>query len=81
MPLPSPDSSLITPNIDGLLRESIPRHVDKKSVVPKEEKGVQSPQEGERGLGLSRRKGQTFFLYCFVLVNITMYLAQGHVFP
>ena len=63
------------------MRESILREIDKKSRVPKEEKGVQSPQEGERGLGLSRRKGQTFFLYCFVLVNITMYLAQGHVFP
>ena len=46
----------------GGMRESIPRQVDKKSGIPKEEKGVWSPQGGERGLGFSRRrKGQTFF--------------------
>ena len=33
----------------ALLRASIPRQVDKKSLVPKEEKGVQGPGEGERG--------------------------------
>ena len=49
----------------------MPRQVDKKSRVPEEEKGVQSPQE-ERGLGLSRRKRQTFFLHCFMVVNVTM---------
>ena len=43
------------------MRKSIPRQVDKKCRVPKEEKGIRSPQEGERGLRLSRRKGQTFF--------------------
>ena len=45
----------------GGMRESIPRQVGKKFRVPKEEKGVWSPQEGERGLRLSSRKGQTFF--------------------
>ena len=63
------DSSLITPNIDGLLRESIPRQVDKKSGVSKKEKRVQSPQEGERGLGLSRRKGQNFFSKQLLVLN------------
>ena len=38
-----------------------------------EEIGVWSSQGGE--------KDKRFSLYCFVLVNITMYLAQGHVFP
>ena len=30
------------------MRESILKQIDKKSRVPKEEKGIQSPQEGER---------------------------------
>ena len=30
------------------VRESVPRQVDKKSGVPKEEKGVWSSQEGEK---------------------------------
>ena len=42
--------------------------------VLEEGKGVQS-------LGPSSRKGQTFFLQWFVLVNITMCLAGGHVSP
>ena len=43
------------------MRESIPRQVDKKSGVPKEEKGVWGSQ-GDRDLEFSRRrKGQTFF--------------------
>ena len=44
----------------GGMRESFSRQIDKKSSVPEEEKGVQGPQ-GERGLGLSRRKEQTLF--------------------
>ena len=40
--------------------ESIYRQVDKKSGVPKEEKGVWDSQGGGRGLEFSRRrKGQT----------------------
>ena len=35
--------------ISLILRESIPRQVDKKSGVPKEEIGVWSSQEGEKG--------------------------------
>ena len=54
------------------VRESIPRQVDKKSKVPEEEKGVWGSQ-GE--------KEQCSFLHCFVLVNLTMYLAQGRVSP
>ena len=49
-----------------IMRESIPRQVDKKSGVPEEEKGF--PERSRR------RKGQAFFLHCFVLVNMTMYL-------
>ena len=44
------------------MRESVPRQVDKKSGVPKEEKGVWGSERGDRGLEFSkRRKGQTFF--------------------
>ena len=53
----------------GGMRESIPRQFE-KSRVPKEEKGVWGSQ-GE--------KGKFFFLY--VLVNVTMYLAQRHISP
>ena len=56
----------------GRMRESIPRQADKKFGFPKEEKGVWGSQ-GE--------KDKYFFLYYFVLVNITMCLAQGHVSP
>ena len=46
------------------MRQSIPRHVDKKSGVPKEEKPVQGSQGEDKGLEFSRkRKGQTFFSY------------------
>ena len=39
--------------------------------------------EKEKGVGVSQggEKDKHFFLYCFVLVNITMYLAQGFVSP
>ena len=50
------------------MRKSIPSKVDKKSRVPDEEKRVQSPQEGE--------KNKSSLLHCFVLVNVTMYLAR-----
>ena len=53
-----------------ILRESVPRKVDKKSGVPQEEKRVWGSQ-GE--------KGKFFLLY--VLVNVTMYLAQRHISP
>ena len=44
-----------------VLRESIPRQVDKKSGVPEEEKEVHGSRSGDRGLEFSRRrKGQTF---------------------
>ena len=46
------------------MRQSIPRHVDKKSGVPQEEKPVQGSQGEDKGLEFSRkRKGQTFFSY------------------
>ena len=46
------------------MRQPIPRHVDKKSGVPEEEKPVQGSQGEDRGLEFSRkRKGQTFFSY------------------
>jgi len=48
-----------------LVRESIPRQVDKKSRVPEKERGVWGSSRGDRNLEFSRRrKGQTsFFLY------------------
>ena len=50
-----------------LLRESIPRQVDKKSRIPEEEKVVWDSQSRDRGLGFSRRrKGQTFFFSTFL---------------
>ena len=50
-----------------VLRQSIPRQGDKKSGVPKEEKGVWASQSGDRGLGFSRRtKGQTFFFPLYI---------------
>jgi len=53
------------------LRESISRQIDKKSRVPKEEKGVRGSQTGERGLEFSRRwKGQTFFLYILSVQSV-----------
>ena len=54
-------------------RESILRETDKKSRVPKEEKGVQSPQEGEKALEFSRRrKGQTSFFFFFSLHSLVL---------
>ena len=38
-------------------------------------------EEGEEVWGSQGEKDKGSFLQCFVLVNITMYLARGHVFP
>ena len=52
--------------------ESIPKQVDKKSGVPKEEKGVWGSQGGDRGLEFSRRrKGQCLFFSLHSLVLVT----------
>ena len=55
------------------VRESIPKQVDKKSWVPKEEKGVWGPRRGDRGLEFLRRKGQMSFFFYFLhsLVLVT----------
>ena len=46
------------------MRESIPRQVDKKSGIPKEERAIWGSQGGDSGLGSSgRRKGQTSFFF------------------
>ena len=48
------------------MRESMPRQVDKKSGVPKEERGVWASQGKDRGLEFSRRrKGQMSFFFFF----------------
>ena len=48
------------PNI--ILRESLPRQLEKKSRVTEEEKGVWGSQGGDKGQEFSRRrKGQMFF--------------------
>ena len=49
-------------------REAIPRQVDKKSRVPKEEEGVWGYQSGDGGLEFSRRrKGQISLFFFFLL--------------
>ena len=62
------------------MRESIPRLVGKKSRVPEEEeeeeKGKVEEEELEKWVwGSQGEKDKCSFLHCFVLVNITMYLA------
>ena len=48
----------------GGMREPIPRQVDKKSGVPKEEKGVWGSQSRDRNMEfLRRRKVQTSFFF------------------
>ena len=52
------------------MRELIPRQVDKKSGVPKEDKGVWGSQGEDRGLEFSRRsKGQTSFFSTFLSLS------------
>ena len=47
-----------------MLRESIHKQVDKKSVVPEEEIKVWGSRSGDKGLEFSRkRKGQTSFFF------------------
>jgi len=59
---------------------SIPRQIDRKSGVPKDERVVWGSPGGDRVLEFSRRrKEQTFFVHCCVLVNRTVYLALGYV--
>ena len=47
-------------------RSTIPRQVDKKSGVPKEDRGVWGFWGGERGLWFSRRKEQTSFFFLYI---------------
>jgi len=54
-----------------LVRELIPRQVDKKSRVPKEEKGIWSSQGGDRNLEFSRKRtGQKDILFLHSLVRV-----------
>ena len=58
MPLSLGNIILLKEN--GGMRESIPKHVDKKSGVPDEKKGAWGSQSRDRDLELSRRrKGET----------------------
>jgi len=53
------------------VRELIPRQVDKKSQVPKEEKGIWSSQGGDRNLEFSRKRtGQKDILFLHSLVRV-----------
>ena len=55
-----------------IMRESIPRPVDKKFGVSKKERAVWGSHGGDRGLEISRRrKGQTFFFSLHSLVLVT----------
>ena len=63
LPCP-PLVDLPDPGIEPLLRESIPRQVDKMFGLPKEEIGVWGSWGGDMGLELSRRrKGQASFFF------------------
>ena len=64
---------------EEVMRELILRYVDKESRALKEER-VQGSWEEEKGAWGSQggEKDKCFFLHCFILVNITMYLARGH---
>ena len=50
-----------------VMKESIPKQLDKKSGVQEEEKGVWGSQRGDRGLEFSRRKkGQMSFFPLYI---------------
>ena len=58
--------------IEGLLRESTPRRVDKKSRVPYEEKRVWGSRSGDRGLEFSRRrKRKTPFFFPSAFLSLS----------
>ena len=64
-------------SLQQVVRESIPRQVDKKSGVPKEEKGVWGSRSTDRGLEFSRRrKGQTFFFSTFLSLSPELMIIQ-----
>ena len=62
------------------MRESISRQVDKKSGVPKVEKGVWGSRRGDRGLEFSRRRKRQISPE-LIIAKQTTHLAQGYVFP
>ena len=71
MPLSLGKIMLLKEKEEGWGNERV-RQVDKKSGVPKEEKGVWGSQGGDRGLEFSkRRKGQTLFFFLHSLVLVT----------
>lgn len=47
----------------NLMSEPIPRQIDEKSGVPKEEEGVWGSWSGDRGLEFSRKKDKCFFFF------------------
>ena len=49
-----------------VMKESIPKQLDKKSGVQEEEKGDSGSQRGDRGLEFSRRKKRHFFFSTFL---------------
>ena len=55
-----------------VLRESIPRQVDKKPGIPEEEKAVWGSQRGDKDLELSRRKKeQTSFSFSSIFLSLS----------
>ena len=61
------------------MRESIPRQVDEKSAVPKEEKRVWVSQGEDKGLEFSRRRrGQMSFI--FSLCSLVLITKKKHFF-
>ena len=64
MPIIWPIVRTCASKISKVVRESIPRQVDKKSGDIEEEKGAWGSQGGDRRRKFSRRrKGQTFFFF------------------
>ena len=65
-------------SLQQVVRESIPRQVDKKSGVPEEEKRVWGSPSGDRGLEFSRRRGQIFLFSTFIsLSHIVFFFKPG----
>ena len=64
-------------SLQQVVRESVPRQVDKKSRVPEEEKGVWGSRSTDRRLEFSRRrKRQTFFFSTFLSLSPELMIIQ-----
>ena len=61
-----------------VMKESIPKQLDKKSGVQEEEKGDSGSQRGDRGLEFSRRKKRHFFfLHSLVRIQFSSVVSDS----